>query len=760
MSKFAKIIIFLVALTLAVCMLASCGSNGGGKKNDEYKNEIIDDLPRDLNFDGDTVNVFHWGSSFVTWELTSDGSSGDIVEKAVNKRNNIVEERLGLKINYIKGEVPAEVFMPVVRDEIMSGSQDYDVICGVQTTATAVAAAGAFRDLQNAKYIDYEKPYWNDMYNQALSVNEKRFMIGGDISLTTTGWSSCMFFNLERFGNYLGDVDEFYQFVDDGKWTIDALSEKCRQCYLDLNGNGVRDISDMYGMGINGRNSCTDQYAFSSGIYYSQRDENGIPYLDMKNDKVLKFVDKFLNFTYNNEGVFAFTDANQQLAEDPMTTVFEGGTLQGAVEKRAQEADFGIIPMPKLDENEETYHSWISDCTVIYAVPITEQDEKMDKVGAFLECMASETYRVCLPEYYERALKQKYVRDSWSAKMLDFVHDGATTDFVAVYHVMLNGMGEVMRVIIGYNQPYISYYDSKADATQAKLEELLKIYDENTNKGEFVPETTTALDSDEVEKLEIAANDISSGWLVIGSKYKKSGVPLPDMSDKFAYSINADNEIEVRSPDMKLPGCGGYYPIAAIISRETLPLADLSVTFHIDDGFLYEHAGDVWSSSFSVMWTDKYMTEIPQYLEAPGTNGLRESVPADTTGLAVIFMGTASTTDQNADYTYIIRYDGDGATPEIDHRLGYRFSNEVITDLSQPTTIEVKEDDTLGYVVSVNGEEIRTGKRGNDILDIDLNILKDLDEAHLTIGGEANDTNFCNFTVSTINGKPAGTFFD
>ena len=742
-------LICVIALILVPCLLTSC------EKPDKPGNTA----DGELNFGGETVNVFHWGSNFVTWELTSDGSTGDIVEKAINKRNNVVEESLNVKINYIKGEVPAEVFMPVVRDEIMSGSQDYDVICGVQTTATAVAAAGAFRDLQDAKYIKYDEPYWNDLYNRALSVNNKRYMIGGDISLTTTGWSSCMFFNLERYGNYLGDVDEFYEYVYNGNWTIDSLADKCRQCYVDLNGNGIRDVSDMYGMGMNGGNSGTDQYCFSSGVYYSQRDENGIPYLDMKNDKILKFVDKFQNLTYNNEGVFPFTGENEQAVIDNMTGIFEGATLQGAVDRRADVDDFGIIPMPKLDENEEKYHSWISDCTVIYAVPITEKDERMDMVEAFLETMAKETYRLCLPEYYERALKQKYVRDSWSAKMLDLIHDGATTDFVAVYNIMLNGTGGIMRVIIGGNQPYISFWDSTSAVVEGKLADLLKLFEKNTTKDEFVPETTTQPSSEEIEDLTIAANDVSSSWTVFGTKYKKSGVTVKDdMSEKFAYTVNGNDEIEIRSPDMKI--CGGYYPTAGIISRETLPLADLSVTFHIDDGFLYSHAGDVWSSSFSVIWSDKIMKAVPHYLEGPGTNGLREALPDDTVGLGVIFMGTADTTDKCSNYTYIVRYDGDGARPEVDNRLGYRFSNEVITDLSQPTTIEVKEDDTLGYVVSVNGEEIRTGKRGEETLDVDLNILKNLDEGHLMIGGEANDANFCNFTVSTINGKGAGSFFD
>ena len=755
-STILKILSCVLVIILAVCVLASCGGTDGPNSDSPKMNEdAIDNLPDDLNYDGEQITFLYWGYDFLTWELTSDGSTGDIVEKAINKRNNTVQDRLNVKLNYIKGEIPAEVFSPTVRDEIMSGSKDYDLILAPQCTSGVVAAAGAFRDLQNAKYLEFSQPYWNDMYNQALSVNDKRYMVGGDISLTTTGWSSCMFFDLEQYGNIIGDVDEFYQFIDEGNWTLDALNEKCRQCYLDLNGNGLKDVADRYGMGIDGNNSSTDQYCFSSGVYYSTRGADGLPVLDMKNEKTLKFVEKFQKFVYNNEGVFPYGADNVDTAD--MTCVFEGGRMDDAVQKRDQEEDFGIIPMPKLDEKEEKYHSWISDNNVIYAMPITEDEDRVDMVCSVMEAMASETYRQVLPEYYERALKQKYARDSWSGKMLDHIHDGATTDFVAVYNLSLNGLGGLMRSVIGGNQPFISMYDSRAAVAEGKMKELFELFNAIKSPVDFVPETTETAAEGEIDFNP--ANDISSSWIALASKYKKSGtLAKPDLTEKFSFTVNGNDEIEVRSPDMKI--CGGYYPTAMIISRDTMPLADLSVTFHIDDGFVYEHAADVWSSSFSVLWTDKTVQELNHYLESPGTNGLREFVPDDTVGLCVSFMGTTETTGSNADLIYIILYDGTNARPEVDHRLGYRFYNQVVTDMTQPVTVDFKEDDTLGYVVSVNGNEYRTGKRGEETLDIDLGVLKDLEEGHLTIGGEANDAGFCNFTVSTINGKGAGTFFD
>ncbi|MDD6265987.1 MAG: extracellular solute-binding protein [Clostridia bacterium] len=749
-TNYLKIVSALLALTAAIFVFASCGKNETSNTKEASDEEHLDNLPDDLDFGGEQVNIFYWGHSLVTWELTSDGTTGDIVEKAVDQRNTQVQKRLGVTLNYIQGD--PGVFMPIVRDEIMSGSTDYDLVVGAQCEAVSVAAAGAFRDLSQSKYLDLTKEYWNQEYNEALSVNEKRFLVGGDASLTTTAWASCLFFDKKNYSSFFGDEEEFYQFIYDGNWTLDEYAERCKQCYKDLNGNGVSDSSDQYGMGMNISSSNTDQYMFSSGVNLSYRDENNIPVVDMKNDKALEFCDKFYNLIYNNEGVLNYKNDEAAEVEGNMKYVFMAGTLQAIVEMRGDEDDFGVIPMPKLNANETEYHSWISDITGIWGVPITIDNDRAERACAVLECMASETRRLVLPQYYERALKNKYVRDSWSAKMLDLIHDGETTDFIAA---MFNF--NFMRSLISGGDPnYVSNYDAKEALLLKDVQSMFDAFEQNTTHS-FVPETTTQASSKEIEDLTISDNQISNSWLTFGSKYKKSGILVKeDMSDKFAYVINDKDEIEVRSPDIKV--AGGYYPTAAITSRETLPLADLSVTFRIDEGFQFNNNG--WSSAMSVLWTDKPMESLPYYLECPGTNGLRESVVEDTTGLCVSFMGTGYTSGSVADLIYIIVYDGNGTRPEGDNRLGYRYTNWVNTDLGTDCTIEVKEDETLGYVVSINGTEYRTGLRGENAIDIDLTPLKDIEEGYITVGGESTDESFSNFTLSKINGKTAGSFFD
>ena len=776
-SLLLRVILCLILIVGCILVVASCTKDNDKPSSDtDSQNKPVvkheDDLPTDLDFNNEQVNIFYWGHTFLINELTADGSTGDVVDLAIDERNVALEERLNVKLNPIQGEAPAEVFMPIVRDEILSGSTDYDIILGPQCTATEVAAAGAFRDLQKAPYLDFSKPYWSEDYLQALSVNNTRYLLGGDVSLTTTAWTSTMLFFLEPFENIFGSPDDFYELIlsgdgEAGGWTLDVMSDYCRKSYVNLNGNALRDAGDQYGISLNGTSSAIDRFIYSSGMTISKRDENNLPYLDIKNSKLIDYFNKFYEFFWNNEGVFMETD----LTEDEIDGVFAATGMDAIAELRAEEKDFGVIPFPKVDSSMTSYKSWLSDNTVVAGVPVTEPDDRMDLACAVLECLASENYELTLPAYYETALKDKYTRDDYSSKMLDIIHDGETNDFAVTYAMSLNGIGYMFRPLIGYQEPNIvSWYEAKESQTLAKLNELIKVFgvipdpDGPTTTATdttAAPGSDSAGDTTEPPVDDFADNQISTNWKVFGSKYRKSQVLVrPDMSDQFRYVINDDDEIEVASP---ASGEGGYNPTDVIQSRDMIPLVGLSTEIHTGEGFSYTIPDNSYASAFSFAWIDKDLPEIPNYLAAFGTNGIRDMVPEDATGLAVCFIGTqAEGSGTVADYLYIIVFDPDNPNPETDGHIGVRYSNKIYTDTAQPITIEVKEDEELGYVVVVNGEEIRNGTRGSETLPIDLTALKEkASDGFICYAAEAgNEGGSANFTVSKINGKTAGSFFD
>ena len=757
--KFKNLNLLFLSLLLSVLFAAfvSCGEDDLQTNKESDSHEYFDSISGGLNFNGETVKIIHWNNDFVNRELVADEVKNDALDKAVLERNKSVNERIGVNLKFIEGDIAPEYYMPLVEEDILAGSADFDIISGVQCQAGKLCAAGCYLDLSTAKYIDLTKSYWNSDYINQMKIGSSRlYMLGGDISLTTTAWASTMLYDKKMYSELFGSTDKFYDEILAGEWTLDVFFDKCRDAYSDLNGNKEKDEKDRFGLGIMTSGSVVDMFCFSSGVQFSSRDQNNYPKLDIDNQGTSAFLKIFNDAITKNRGIWAYNYEYQP--NGFIQSLFEATTIDAIAQNTHDFDDFGVIPYPKLNDSIKKYRSWISDNTSVYSVPATLENSREDMVFTVLEAMASETRRICLPAYYETALKDKYTRDAQSRTMLDIIHDGATADFVSIYSESLGGIGTVMRQVFANGDgDIIKNFSEKIEEAKIKLVELISEYEKNTS-DETDTQPPASSETDANDSLEYSPeNEISADWEVFGGKYRTSGVLLNnDLSDSFCYTYSDDGGISVSSPPNSVKG--GYFPTAAIQSAGTVPLNDLSVSICTDDGFSFDNVG--YSASVSFVWTDKKIESLPQYTDQIGTNGLREAIPDDAHALSVVFLGTADTAGTVSNIMYIILHDGTETAPEIDHRVGYRWAIQISNDLSEGVEIAVSEDKTLGYVVSVNGIEYREGLRGGEPLPIDLTALKDVKEGNICIGVEATGRDqFSNFTLNTICGESARDFF-
>ena len=89
------------------------------------------------------------------------------------------------------------------------------------------------------------------------------------------------------------------------------------------------------------------------------------------------------------------------------------------------ETDFGIIPYPKYDTEQELYN-----CRVSYYMPpvLPTTNRNLDLVGAVLEVTNYLAMKEVTPAYIEGALKGKYARDEESIAMLDLILSNRVVD--------------------------------------------------------------------------------------------------------------------------------------------------------------------------------------------------------------------------------------------------------------------------------------------------------------------------------------------
>jgi len=244
----------LCALMIAgiALMYASCsdskkqnedGSESMSENNEAGENAragVPDNVPSGLKFSGETFTILSRDESqfIFGYEMGVETETGDVVNDAIYRRNQTVEERFDIDIKTIK--IPGiwgheTSFNNTIRNSVRAGDNEYDLIAGFAVMMPPLAADGMFMNWKNVPYIDHSAPWWIEKLADEMTVDGKLYFISGDLSLSMISNMMVFYFN-KKVQNDFG-IEDLYQTVLDGKWTIDRLSDICKDVYVDLNGD-------------------------------------------------------------------------------------------------------------------------------------------------------------------------------------------------------------------------------------------------------------------------------------------------------------------------------------------------------------------------------------------------------------------------------------------------------------------------------------------------------------------------------------------
>lgn len=452
-----KLLAMLLAATALLTSLTACADTdeGGNAETtaastfsdatteEETAAPLKDNLPEELDFDGDTITIIsREREGWTSGEIWVESQNGDIVNDAVYERNMAVEGRLGVKIeNVQKTRIDAGEVIEEVKLAVQSKSGDYDIVAAASSSAAGASLSGIFADLRTSKYLDFDQPWWSQGYNEVMEYKGKQFVATGPICLSTYRFAFVTLFNKQLFENA---VIEFpYDKVRKYEWTLDYQASLIPLLYKD-DGDGVQEIDD-------------DIYGYTTGDYislfpycstcdipmFAKNAESGEFEYVIDVDRVDKATDKLLNLYYGNgDAVFVHEFQLHDLDQDEIRKMFANchagmATMRLMEVERADmrdmKDDYGILPMPAYDENQKNYQTMLHDQFTVVCVPSTVVGDELDKMSAVLEAMAVEGARHITPAYYETALRYKHLSDPDSWEMLTIISDGIYMDAACIY---------------------------------------------------------------------------------------------------------------------------------------------------------------------------------------------------------------------------------------------------------------------------------------------------------------------------------------
>jgi len=482
----------MILAALLISQLTACGSS------EQVDNDTIDipsgdaettapagetsGVPEGTDFEGETVNIWYTTKASSVAETFVDldpEQSGDILDDAIFDANVAVEEKLNLNLEFFNSGVPTSNTGTEIRKLILADDTSYDVYHGVQWNCRDLVLEGLFYDVGDAPYLSLDKPWWDSDYMDAMSIGDDRvFALIGDYAVDRTRCLACIYYNKNMFEDFYGDGDALYQEVIDKKWTHDRLAEISAEVYSDVNNDGKADRDDILGYCINDYNNL-DGLFFGSGVRVSERNKDGYPTLVLNNENTVDAITSLYSLVFETEGVYFSgpkyeEDVKNRNKFAEGTSMFLHGFFYTAEAMRDMKDNYGIVPAPLLDEDQENYQSILHNIMRIMFLP--NNCQKVDAVCAALEELSFEGYQNVLPQYYDVLMKNKYARDDVSAEMIDIIRDTLLTDIGVIYS--FNNLGNIHRLLIQEKSSnFASKYASSEEAALAKIQEYIALFE-------------------------------------------------------------------------------------------------------------------------------------------------------------------------------------------------------------------------------------------------------------------------------------------
>lgn len=433
MKKFVAAGIFLVCLFY----ITSCGSQSTMSNSEYQKKETGPETvsPEDLksemirytegrNYGGYTYRILDRSSGWKTEDVYASEMTGEALNDAVYERNSVLCEKLNISIK----EIPSEDVSEAVKLSVLSFSDDYDVFTdGLSDIAELIPEEYLF-DLRSINSLKLENEWWDQqMYNE-LSVFGKTFCMTGDISIMDNYGTWCFLFNKKIITDF--SLENPYTLVDSGKWTADKLMQMSAQATTDLNGDSKFDANDQYGFITEIYNTYGLWAGFGGKI--TSITKNNYPEYVYDTEESIEKLMKSVEIQYSPGSSLSVHGVGTETTFSAGQGLFYYAGMINITKFRDCEFDFGILPAPKYNEQQQGYRTTYSyNNLTAYSIPVTSGDP--ERSGDILECMAALSKVTLTPAYYDITLVGKATRDQESERMIELILNSRNFDLGMIY---------------------------------------------------------------------------------------------------------------------------------------------------------------------------------------------------------------------------------------------------------------------------------------------------------------------------------------
>ena len=395
---------------------------------------LISDLP-DKDLGGYEFRAAKQNPDKIAWSLNTffvEEENGEVLNDTIFKRNQDAMEKYNFTIKEtVTDKDPAST----ISQSVLAGDDEYDIVIGVLNQLNKIEY-GILWNLMELPNLNLDKLYWDQNLVRDVALQGNLPFINGDILITDDESTMILTYNRPMAEDF--KIENLYDVVRSGKWTVDKMLSCMKLVNEDLDANGKWDENDRYGL-MFANNAAAAPYFGAFDVYLYEMDEkSGEPVFTGKSERAHTAFEKMNSILADTTISFDWSRITENTAAKVAgmlgnkQVLFQSMVLSMVRRNyRDIELDFGILPIPKFDEAQAEYGTIVNLSTPFISVPATVS--KPDTVGFILEALAAASGDVT-ETYYSVCMESKYTRDEESYEMIDLARQKLTYDMGFVYN--------------------------------------------------------------------------------------------------------------------------------------------------------------------------------------------------------------------------------------------------------------------------------------------------------------------------------------
>lgn len=369
------------------------------------------DLPlKDVmeNYRGQTVNIlapvwtgntasYPWSTvelCVVDYDMDASGY-GEVINNAVMERNELIENTYGINLNWINAQ-SASIANRL--ENAKRNSETFHLAMPYIYEAMKIVSDNSIHTISD-QYVSFDAEYYSEEAIDKLSLDGKKLFVGGDFSFLDEHNATVLYFNAEMLKKLGDSAPDLYELVLNGNWTIDTMYSLAGSISENMDDENQYTDNDIYGL------ATSDLVLFYQyfGVYQTTKTRDSLGRETFELDLQSEFIDDVINnilYAQKQKKIVRTSWTGGLSAAD---TAFESNRVlfyNNIMQKSTtfkDGLDFGILPFPKLNTEQDRYYAPVSQRSTVLCIPKATDDRALSE--CMIEILTKSSSEAIMPAY-------------------------------------------------------------------------------------------------------------------------------------------------------------------------------------------------------------------------------------------------------------------------------------------------------------------------------------------------------------------------